>query len=44
MKKQVYQSPCTEVSVIESSILCSSPVPRGGGTLESIGKQQGSWT
>lgn len=40
MKKQVYQSPCTEVSVIESSILCSS----GGGTLQNIGKQEGSWT
>ena len=41
MKKKVYQSPCTEVSVIESSILCSSGV---GGTLQNIGKQEGSWT
>ena len=43
--KKMYQSPCTVLCHIETSILCASGVANtsANGSLESIGKGNGEW-
>jgi hypothetical protein len=41
--KKLYSTPKTDVCVVETSILCSSGDPKGGGIIPPIGKDSGSW-